>query len=114
MKKQQSLVLTAFIAIIVALYFSLGFHQSVSNNVRIDTVSHFIGFLALSFFSLYVLQIRILTTIIVLVIYAAATELGQAYLGFRNAQFSDFIADVLGVTMFALINWAHMVFKANK
>ena len=40
-----------------------------------------------------------------MVFYGAVTELSQLYLGFRNGEISDFIADVLGISLYMAIKW---------
>ncbi len=47
---------------------------------------------------------------IALIFYAALSELGQYYLGFRNGEMKDFIADLFGIFMFVLLKWVWLVY----
>jgi|TARA_B110000211_G_scaffold78149_3_gene91670 VanZ family protein len=43
--------------------------------------------------------------------YGALTEIGQYYLGFRSAQLSDFISDLIGIALFAIIRWSILMYR---
>ena len=61
-----------------------------------------------------------MTTALTLSFYAALTEIGQYYLGFRNGEFRDFVADVMGIIIFIFLYWLYQicvkknVFKSTK
>jgi len=70
---------------------------------KVDTIGHFISFFSLTWIVHSVIKLPIKVTLITLVFYAALTELGQAYLGFRTGEFTDFLADVVGIATFAIL-----------
>ncbi|WP_185962598.1 VanZ family protein [Thalassomonas sp. M1454] len=72
----------------------------LSQNNLLDKTGHFIGFFILSWLLNTILKLKITSTLISIIIYAGLTELGQEYLGFRNGQISDFIADILGCVFY--------------
>ena len=114
-KKNQHLLLLfciIFIALISA--FIPGFNQQVIENTKIDTIGHFIGFFLLTWLLTTFIKLPITVAALTLVFYAAATELGQAYLGFRNGEFTDFVADIVGVASFIFILWLNIIIKARR
>mgnify|MGYP006903651264 CR=1 FL=1 len=80
-------------------------------NPQIDTIGHFFGFFLLSWLLHSGFKLSLLPLSFSLTIYAALTELGQWYLGFRNAEFSDFLADVAGILTFMLLRWVRLMIK---
>jgi len=72
-----------------------------------------IGFFILAWLLHGIFKFPVLSISICLVFYAALTELGQLYLGFRNGEISDFIADIVGITLFIGIKWLRMVYGKN-
>jgi VanZ family protein len=78
---------------------------------QIDSIGHFIGFFILTWFVYASLKLPLTTLAITLIFYAAASELGQAYLGFRNGEFYDFFADVLGIISFMIIKWFMIIVR---
>lgn len=112
MKKNHHLLLL-FCIIIIAITCSFipGFNQQIADNTRIDTIGHFIGFFLLTWLLSTLVKLPITVAALTLVFYAAASELGQAYLGFRNGEFTDFVADIIGIGSFIFINWFIQVFK---
>ena len=79
---------------------------------QIDTIGHFIGFFVLSWLSSSVIKLSFLTTFVTLSFYAGLSELGQYYLGFRNGEFSDFFADVAGISLYILLKVAYLRYKS--
>lgn len=114
MNKNHHLLLL-FCIVIIALLCSIipGFNEQVVENTRIDTVGHFISFFMLHWLLTNVAKISVSSAALTLVFYAAASELGQVYLGFRNGEFVDFIADIAGVASFILVTWCRMILKAR-
>lgn len=47
------------------------------------------------------IKVPLTITILTLSFYGGLTELGQLYLGFRNGELIDFLADVAGILFFA-------------
>lgn len=77
---------------------------------RIDSIGHFIGFFCLAWFLNSLLKFPLFNLALCLVLYSALTEVGQYYLGFRNGEFRDFIADIVGIGLFVVIKWAVVVY----
>lgn len=114
MKKPHLILLYIFIVIFITMV--VGAYQnsdSVLNSIKIDTWGHFISFFALTVLLHSLFKIELLNTGICLIFYAAASELGQFYLGFRNGEMSDFIADVVGVVLFMFMKWMWLVYGKN-
>ena len=91
--------------------FIPGFSQQVVESTRIDTIGHFIGFFLLTWLLTTFIKLPTSIAALTLVFYAAASEFGQAYLGFRNGEFSDFVADIIGVTCFIFILWCKSIYQ---
>ena len=77
---------------------------------KIDTIGHFISFFCLTWLLNSLLKFPLFNLGLCLVLYAALTEIGQYYLGFRNGEFRDFIADTFGIGVFVLIKWLIVVY----
>jgi len=78
---------------------------------QIDTIGHFIGFFVLTWLVSSILKFSLLNTLFTLSFYAALSELGQYYLGFRNAEFSDFFADIAGVSLYLFLKYTYLRYK---
>ncbi len=98
-----SLILAVcFISVVVAL--SPNLLNMFTSNIRypqIDTIGHFTSFFMLSWLVHSLIKVPLTITILTLSFYGALTELGQLYLGFRNGELIDFLADVAGILFFA-------------
>ncbi|GLX84376.1 hypothetical protein tloyanaT_06280 [Thalassotalea loyana] len=92
------------------IFISTDSSSAIFQHAQIDTIGHFIGFFCLAWFLHAFLKLSLLTLTPTLVVYGLLTEVGQAYLGFRNGEFSDFFADVLGILFFVLLRWAAMMY----
>jgi len=112
--------LTFFIIIIFSaalLFFSSelllpeAIKKLVFRSPKIDTIGHFVGFFVLTWLVSSILKLSLLSTLFTLSFYAALSELGQYYLGFRNAEFSDFYADIVGITLYLLLKYAYLKYK---
>lgn len=112
--------LTFFILIISAailLFFSselllpAELKKIVFRSPQIDTVGHFIGFFILAWLSHSLIKLTLLETLITLSFYGALSELGQYYLGFRNGEFSDFFADIVGISLFILLKSLYLIYN---
>ncbi len=84
----------------------------VFRSPQIDTIGHFIGFFVLTWLVSSVLKFSLLSTLFTLSFYAALSELGQYYLGFRNAEFSDFFADIIGISLFVFLKYTYLKYKS--
>jgi VanZ family protein len=112
--------LTFFILIISAailLFFSselllpAELKKIVFRSPQIDTIGHFIGFFVLAWLVHSLIKLTLRETLITLSFYGALSELGQYYLGFRNGEFSDFFADVAGISLFILLKLLYLTYK---
>ena len=83
----------------------------VFRSPKIDTIGHFVGFFVLTWLVSSILKLSLISTLFTLSFYAALSELGQYYLGFRNAEFSDFYADIVGITLYLLLKYAYLKYK---
>ena len=112
MKSRQHLLflLILILAIIVFSFLTNDFKSLILSGTRIDTVGHFIGFFLLTWFLNVVIKLSMTELFFALLVYAALTEVGQFYLGFRNGEVSDFIADVIGISLYAFIKWLIVVY----
>ena len=78
---------------------------------QIDTIGHFISFFILAWLVHSLIKLTLLETLITLSFYGALSELGQYYLGFRNGEFSDFFADIAGISLFILLKLLYLAYK---
>ena len=83
----------------------------VFRSPAIDTIGHFIGFFVLTWLVSSIIKLSLLSTLFTLSFYGALSELGQYYLGFRNAEFSDFYADIAGISLYILLKYAYLKYK---
>lgn len=118
MKKRHHL--TFFILIISAailLFFSselllpAALKKIAFRSPQIDTIGHFISFFVLAWLVHSLIKLTLIETSITLSSYGALSELGQYYLGFRNGEFSDFFADIAGITLFILLKLLYLTYK---
>lgn len=100
-----SLILTICLLSAV-LVLSPNLFNLFSSNMRypqIDTIGHFTSFFILTWLVHSPLKVPLVIAVLTVIFYGALTELGQLYLGFRNGEVIDFLADVAGVLFFTLI-----------
>ena len=106
MKSQQQLLfLLFFILLVLGIIVSTLTHSAIFQHTQIDAIGHFISFFVLTWFLHVFLKLSLILLTPTLIIYGFMTEVGQAYLGFRSGQISDFVADIAGVLCFVLIRW---------
>jgi len=116
MKSRQHLLfllIFLLIAIVISL-LSNDFREILFRGTRIDSIGHFIGFFLLTWFLNGIIKLPLAQLFIVLILYAALTEIGQYYLGFRNGEVSDFIADLVGISFYSLLKWIKVVYGKQK
>lgn len=80
---------------------------------KIDTVGHFITFFSLTWVVHSIIKLPLKVALITLIFYAALSELGQAYLGFRTGEFTDFLADVVGIVTFVLLKLLYLKMRSK-
>lgn len=85
----------------------------VFRSPQIDTIGHFIGFFILTWFVSSILKLSLLNTFYSLCFYSALSELGQYYLGFRNGEFSDFFADIAGISLYLFLKYIYLLYKLH-
>ena len=83
----------------------------VFRSPQIDTIGHFICFFILTWVVSSILKFSLINTFLTLSFYAALSELGQYYLGFRNGEFSDFFADIVGISLYLLLKFSYLKYK---
>jgi len=116
MKRKQHLLILVFLmlTVIISWLLSTDLRAMIFRGIQIDTIGHFIGFFILTWFISSTLKLPLLELVMALSCYAALTEIGQFYLGFRNGEISDFIADILGISFYVLVKWALIVYGKPK
>jgi VanZ family protein len=80
----------------------------------IDTIGHLTSFFILTWVSHSIIKLSLITCLPLLVFYAALTEIGQSLLGYRTGEIGDFIADVVGISLFVLAKWLYIAFISNQ
>lgn len=105
------LFILCIILISLTLVFSDELRSIVFKNTQIDTVGHFIGFFCLAWLVSSLGKLPLLPATLSLIVYAALSELGQYYLGYRNGEFKDFFADLGGILLFVLLKWCWLVYR---
>ncbi|GAA0820540.1 hypothetical protein GCM10009111_26180 [Colwellia asteriadis] len=112
-----------FLLILLALLLTLAiFPQFVPSELKnftfrlpkIDTIGHFISFFLLTWVVHSLIKVPLVISVITLIFYAACTEIGQYYLGFRSADWFDFLADATGVISFLLIKLTYLKYVRLK
>ena len=113
MKSRYHLSILAMIVILFfCLYFSSGdFRRIVFRSTEIDSIGHMISFFGLTWVLHSILKLPLLNTMVTVAFYGALTELGQYYLGFRSGQLSDFISDLIGISLFGIIRWSILMYR---
>ncbi len=106
-------LLTVFIGVVTIL-LSDNIRILLFTHTQIDTVGHFISFFCLTLMLHSLCKFPLFNTLLSLSFYAALSEIGQYYLGFRNGELRDFIADILGILAFGLAKWAYQLYWQKK
>jgi len=91
-----------------------GVRELLFHLTKIDTLGHFIGFFCLTWILNGLVKIPLLNLAWCLVLYSALTEVGQYYLGFRNGEFRDFVADIIGIGLYVFIKWLVVVYSKKR
>ena len=106
------LILTVIVMLFFCLYFiSEDFRRVVFRSTEIDSIGHIISFFCLTWVLHSVLKLPLFNTMLTVGFYGILTELGQYYLGFRSAQISDFISDIIGISLFGMIRWSILMYR---
>jgi len=116
--RHHFLFLFAIISLVILLLYSdvllcAEIRKIIFRFPKIDTIGHFITFFSLTWVVHSIIKLPLQVTVITLVFYAALSELGQAYLGFRTGEFTDFLADVVGIVTFALLKYLYQRIRSQ-
>lgn len=105
-------ILTIIVILFFCLYFSSAdFRRIAFRSTEIDSIGHIISFFCLTWVLHSILKLPLFNTMLTVAFYGVLTELGQYYLGFRSAQVSDFISDLIGIALFAIIRWSILMYR---
>ena len=111
MKHRHHYTFLLFVAcILVAISLSPGIRDFFFNNTRVDSVGHFISFFCLTLLLHSFIRLPLFNTMACLTFYAVFSEVGQYYLGYRNGELRDVIADILGISLFVLLKWIYIIY----
>jgi hypothetical protein len=107
-----------FITVIIITISLLFAHEFLPDLLRrrifqlpaIDTIGHLTSFFILTWVSHSIIKLSLSLAVPLLIFYGALTEVGQSFLGFRNGEFGDFLADVVGIFLFVLAKWLYRYF----
>lgn len=113
MKSRYHLLILATIVILFfCLYFSsVDLRRLAFRSTQIDSIGHIISFFCLTWVLHSILKLPLFNTSLTIAFYGLLTELGQYYLGFRSAEVSDFISDLIGIALFAMIRWFILMYR---
>lgn len=112
-----------FITVIIVTTLLLFAHEFLPDSIRkhifqfpaIDTIGHLTSFFIITWVCHSVIKLSLLLCIPLLIFYAGLSEIGQDLIGFRSAQLGDFIADIIGITLFVIAKWIYVTFyRKNK
>ncbi|MFT6899984.1 MAG: VanZ family protein [Colwellia sp.] len=111
----QLLIILVFL-LVLALIFLIpnDLKTTIISKIQIDTIGHIIGFFGLTWILVGLMKLPLINTVICLFFYSALTELSQYYLGFRSGEFFDFVADVVGISFFAVLQWIFVLYQHPK
>lgn len=111
----QLLIVLIALTISLSTYFiSDEIRAVIFRGTQIDSVGHIISFFLLTWLLNSIAKLPLISCVITISLYAALTEFGQYYLGFRNGEVSDFFADLVGIALFATLKWAVLLYRQNK
>lgn len=111
--RQHSYFLFTVITVTILLFFA---HQFLPDTLRkhifqfpeIDTIGHLTSFFILTWVSHSIIKLSLPLCVPLLIFYGALTEIGQSFLGYRSGELGDFIADVIGISLFVLAKWLYL------
>ena len=111
--RQHSYFLFTVITVTTLLFFA---HEFLPDTLRkhifqfpeIDTIGHLTSFFILTWVSHSIIKLSLPLCVPLLIFYGALTEIGQSFLGYRSGELGDFIADVIGISLFVLAKWLYL------
>lgn len=103
--KLQSIIFPLLFIISTALLLLLfpELKTALYRSAEIDSYGHLFSFFCMAWVFHSVLGLNLTTTSLGLIFYGGLTEIGQYYLGFRNGEWSDFVANTLGILLFTIM-----------
>lgn len=111
----QLLIVLIILVISFSAYFIFDdLRAIVFRGTQIDSIGHMTSFFLLTWLLNGIAKLPLINCMITISLYAALTEFGQYYLGFRNGEISDFFADLVGMSLFALLRWAVTIYRQNR
>jgi len=113
MKSRYHLLIIALIVLLFLAFYliSAEFRTLVLRSTKVDSIGHIISFFGLTWVLHSILKLPLFNTMMTVSLYGALTELGQYYLGFRSGEFSDFLADLIGIALFGIIRWSILIYR---
>ncbi|NQY48359.1 MAG: VanZ family protein [Colwellia sp.] len=111
--RQHSYFLFTVITVTILLFFA---HEFLPDTLRkhifqfpeIDTIGHLTSFFIFTWVSHSIIKLSLPLCVPLLIFYGALTEIGQSFLGYRSGELGDFIADVIGISLFVLAKWLYL------
>ncbi|MCP4321623.1 MAG: hypothetical protein GY787_07185 [Alteromonadales bacterium] len=113
--RQHSYFFITVIIVTTLLFFA---HELLPDNLRehifrfpeIDTIGHLTSFFILTWLCHSVIKLPLSLCLPLLIFYGALTEVAQCFLSYRSGQWGDFIADIIGISLFVLTKWLYLTF----
>lgn len=107
-----------FITVIIVTTLLLFAHEFLPDSLRkrifhfpeIDTIGHLTSFYILTWVCHSIIKLSLPLCIPLLIFYGALTEVGQSFLSYRSGQIGDFIADIIGISLFVMTKWFYVSF----
>ncbi|WP_157442986.1 VanZ family protein [Colwellia piezophila] len=101
------------VIVITSLFFA---HEFLPDTLRhrifqfpaIDTLGHLTSFFILTWVCHSILKLSLAICVPLLIFYGAFTEIGQSFLVYRSGEFGDFIADIVGISLFVVAKWLYL------
>jgi len=107
-----------FIIVVIVMTLLLFAHEFLPDSLRkrifhfpeIDTIGHLTSFFILTWVCHSIIKLSLPICVVLLICYGALTEVGQSFLSYRSGQLGDFIADVIGISLFVMAKWIYVNF----
>lgn len=114
-RNYQLLIVLIILAFSLSTYFIFDdLRTIVFRGTQIDSIGHITSFFLLTWLLNGIAKLPLINCVITISLYAALTELGQYYLGFRNGEMSDFFSDLVGIALFAILRWSVTLYRQSR
>ena len=111
----QLLIVFVILVVSTSAYFLFDdLRAIVFRGTQLDSIGHIISFFLLTWLLNGIAKLPYINCIIVISVYAALTEFGQFYLGFRNGEVSDFFSDLVGMSLFLILRQSVKLYRQRK